>query len=328
VRILVTGGAGFIGSHLVRGVLTGAYPELAGADVTVLDKLTYSGDLANLDPVAADPRLRFVHGDVCDEALVDRVLPGHDAVVHLAAETSVDRSISGGGVFVRTNVLGTQVLLDAAVRAGVGRFVQVSTDEVYGSIERGSWDESCPLAPSSPYSASKAAADLLALAYLRTHGLPVLVTRCSNNYGPRQYPDKIIPLFLLNLFAGRTVPLYGDGGHVRDWLHVDDHCRALALVLAGGRPGEIYHVGGGTELTNRQLAERLVALCGLGPDRIRQVTDRKGHDRRYSVDDSKIRRDLGYAPRVPFDAGLAETARWYRDQRAGFGPTRLSSTGM
>jgi dTDP-glucose 4,6-dehydratase len=214
-------------------------------------------------------------------------------------------------------VLGTQVLLDAAVRTGVGRFLQVSTDEVYGSIERGSWDESCAVAPSSPYSASKAAADLLAVAHLRTHGLPVLTTRFANNYGPRQYPDKIIPLFLLNLFEGRTVPLYGDGGHVRDWLHVDDHCRALALVLAGGRPGEIYHVGGGTELTNRELAERLVALCGAGPDRIRHVTDRKGHDRRYSVDDSKIRRDLGYAP------ASRSTRAWRRPS----GGTGISAPG-
>ncbi|HEU5108368.1 MAG TPA: dTDP-glucose 4,6-dehydratase [Micromonosporaceae bacterium] len=325
MRILVTGGAGFIGSQFVRGVLTGEYPGLDAARVTVLDKLTYSGDPANLDPVADDPRLTFVRGDVCDERAVDAALAGHDAVVHLAAETSVDRSISGGGVFVRTNVLGTQVLLDAAARHGVARFIQVSTDEVYGSIERGSWDETCPPAPNSPYSASKAGADLLALAHHRTHGVPVVVTRCANNYGPRQYPEKIIPLFLLNLFEGSTVPLYGDGGQVRDWLHVEDHCRALALVLAGGRPGEIYNVGGGTELTNRELAERLVALCGAGPDRIRQVTDRKGHDRRYSVDDSKIRRELGYAPLVPFDEGLASTARWYRERWSA--RARVSPTG-
>ncbi|GAB2687590.1 dTDP-glucose 4,6-dehydratase [Kitasatospora kifunensis] len=315
MRIVVTGGAGFIGSHFVRQVIGGAYPGLAGAEVTVLDKFTYAGLRANLAAVADSARLTVVAGDVCDPHLVRRVLTGADLVVHLAAESHVDRSIEGAAEFVRTNVLGTQTLLEAAARAEVARFVQVSTDEVYGSIEQGSWDEAQPVRPSSPYSASKAAGDLLALAYHRTHGLPVCVTRCSNNYGPNQYPEKLIPLFVGNLLEGRTVPLYGDGGQVRDWLHVADHCRALALVAEQGRPGEVYNIGGGTELTNRQLAGRLLELCGADESLIEPVADRKGHDRRYSVDSTKISEQLGYAPRVPFEQGLARTVRWYAEHR-------------
>ncbi|WP_033345586.1 dTDP-glucose 4,6-dehydratase [Catenuloplanes japonicus] len=322
MRILVTGGAGFIGSHFVREALGDAYPELAGATVTVLDALTYSGNRANLDPVSDSARLRFVHGDICDAAVVDTLMAGTDAVVHFAAETHVDRSIDGGAAFVRTNVLGTQILLDAAVRHGVGRFVHVSTDEVYGSIETGSWREDFPLAPNSPYSAAKAGSDLLALAYHRTHGLPVLVTRCSNNYGPYQFPEKVIPLFVTNLLDGRTVPLYGDGGNVRDWLHVDDHCRGIALVLAGGRAGEVYNIGGGTELTNKELTGLLLEACGKGWDSVEYVEDRKGHDRRYSVDITKISSELGYTPRQTFSAGLAGTVTWYRDNRAWWEPLR------
>ncbi|MFI5842872.1 dTDP-glucose 4,6-dehydratase [Catenuloplanes sp. NPDC051500] len=322
MRILVTGGAGFIGSHFVREALTDAYPELAGATVTVLDALTYSGNRANLDPVSGSDRLRFVHGDICDAGVVDALMAETDAVVHFAAETHVDRSIDGGAAFVRTNVLGTQILLDAAVRHGVGRFVHVSTDEVYGSIETGSWREDFPLAPNSPYSAAKAGSDLLALAYHRTHGLPVLVTRCSNNYGPYQFPEKVIPLFVTNLLDGRSVPLYGDGGNVRDWLHVDDHCRGIALVLAGGRVGEVYNIGGGTELTNKELTGLLLEACGKGWDSVEHVEDRKGHDRRYSVDITKISSELGYAPRRSFTSGLAETVAWYRDNRAWWEPLR------
>jgi dTDP-glucose 4,6-dehydratase len=322
MRILVTGGAGFIGSHFVREALTDAYPQLAGARITVLDALTYSGNRANLDPVSGSDRLRFVHGDICDAGVVDALMGETDAVVHFAAETHVDRSIDGGAAFVRTNVLGTQTLLDAATRHGVGRFVHVSTDEVYGSIETGSWREDFPLAPNSPYSAAKAGSDLLALAYHRTHGLPVLVTRCSNNYGPYQFPEKVIPLFVTNLLDGRTVPLYGDGGNVRDWLHVDDHCRGIALVLAGGRAGEIYNIGGGTELTNRELTGLLLEACGKGWDSVEYVEDRKGHDRRYSVDITKIGTELGYAPGKSFAAGLAETVAWYRDNRAWWEPLR------
>jgi dTDP-glucose 4,6-dehydratase len=322
VRILVTGGAGFIGSHFVRTLLGEGYPGLSATGVTVLDKLTYSGNRANLAPVADDSRLRFVEGDICDVALVDDVLAGHDAVVHFAAESHVDRSILGAAPFVTTNVLGTQTLLDACLRHRVDRFLHVSTDEVYGSIEEGSWTEDWPLAPRSPYSASKAGSDLLALAYARTHGLDVLVTRCSNNYGPYQFPEKVIPLFVTNLLDGRRVPLYGDGGNIRDWLHVADHCTGIALVLAKGRTGEVYHIGGGTELTNRELTGRLLAACGAGWEMVELVEDRKGHDRRYSLSIAKISAELGYAPSVDLDDGLAETVAWYRDNRAWWEPLK------
>jgi dTDP-glucose 4,6-dehydratase len=322
VRVLVTGGAGFIGSEYVRELLRGTLPAAAPTAVTVLDKLTYSGNLANLDPVREDPRLRFVQGDICDPALVDEVVPGHDVIVHFAAESHVDRSIEGAAPFVTTNVLGTQTLLDAALKHGTGRFVHVGTDEVYGSIAHGSWTEDWPLAPNSPYSASKAGSDLLALAYFRTHGLDVVVTRCSNNYGYYQFPEKVIPLFVTNLLDGGTVPLYGDGGNVRDWLHVRDHCRGIALVQDKGRPGEVYHIGGGTELTNRELTERLVEACGATWESVRPVADRKGHDRRYSLDITKISQELGYAPTVDLERGLAETVSWYRDNRAWWEPLK------
>lgn len=322
MKVLVTGGAGFIGSHYVRQVLAGAYPGTAGAAVTVLDKLTYSGNLANLDPVAGSDRLRVVVGDICDAALVDEVMAGQDLVVHFAAESHVDRSIAGAAPFVMTNVVGTQVLLDAALRHQVGRFVHVSTDEVYGSIETGAWTEAQPVAPRSPYSAAKAGSDLLALAYHRTHGMPVVVTRCSNNYGPYQFPEKVIPLFVTNLLDGRPVPLYGDGGNVRDWLHVDDHCAGIALVADRGRIGEVYHIGGGTELTNKELTALLLEACGAGWEMVEHVTDRKGHDRRYALDITKSATELGYAPRVGFAAGLAATVRWYRDHRSWWEPLR------
>ncbi|MFG1701539.1 dTDP-glucose 4,6-dehydratase [Nonomuraea sp. NPDC049309] len=308
MRILVTGGAGFIGSCYVRTLA-----ERGEHTLTVLDKLTYAGNLANLAP--AEGRYTFVHGDICDARLVGKLMAEHDQVVHFAAESHVDRSISDAGDFVRTNVTGTYTLLAAAAEHGLQTFVHVSTDEVYGSIAEGSWTEEEPLAPSSPYSASKASADLLALAYHRTHGLDVRVTRCSNNYGPYQYPEKIIPLFVTRLLDGGTVPLYGDGMNARDWLHVSDHVAGIELVRQGGRPGEVYNIGGGTELTNRELTERLLAACGAGWDRVEYVEDRKGHDRRYSVDDGKIRRELGYRPAVDFEKGLAETVAWYRDNR-------------
>ncbi|MER5492834.1 dTDP-glucose 4,6-dehydratase [Streptomyces sp. NPDC002454] len=316
MRLLVTGGAGFIGSEFVRGLLRSE----PGTRVTVLDALTYSGVAENLAPVADHPGYRFVLGDVCDPDAVDRAMAGQDAVVHFAAESHVDRSIAGAGPFVRTNVLGTQVLLDAALRHGVGRFVQVSTDEVYGSIAEGSWTEEQPLAPNSPYAASKAAADLLALAHHRTHGLDVVVTRCTNNYGPHQFPEKLIPLFVTRLMDGGTVPLYGDGRQVRDWLHVSDHCRGIRLALHGGEPGEVYHIGGGTELSNRELTGLLLDAVGADPDRVVPVPDRKGHDLRYSLDDGKIRERLGYAPRVPFAEGLAATVDWYRANRRWWEP--------
>ncbi|UQU68568.1 dTDP-glucose 4,6-dehydratase [Couchioplanes caeruleus] len=313
MNLLITGGAGFIGSSFARAVLRDELPGLEGARVTVLDKLTYAGNFANLGPVAESKRLDFVPGDICDAALVDSVLSKHDHVVHFAAESHVDRSIQEASEFATTNVVGTQVLLAAALRHGVERFVHVSTDEVYGSVESGSWTESAPPAPNSPYAATKAGADLLALAYHRTHGLPVTVTRCANNYGPYQHPEKLIPRFVTNLLEGRPVPLYGDGTQVRDWIHVTDHCRGTALVLLQGRPGEIYHIGGNEELTNRDLTALLLEACGAGWDQVHHVEDRKGHDRRYALDDTKIRDELGYRPQVDFRAGLAETVQWYRD---------------
>ncbi len=320
MRILVTGGAGFIGSCYVRTALTGGYPGLASASVTVLDALTYSGNRANL-PVTHS-RLNVVTGDIRDADLVRDLMPGHDVVVHFAAESHVDRSIAGAVPFASTNVVGTQVLLDAARAAGVGRFVHVSTDEVYGSIEYGSWTEEWPLAPNSPYAASKAGSDLLVLAAHRTHGMDVVVTRCSNNYGPYQFPEKVVPLFVTNLLDGHPVPLYGDGGNVRDWLHVEDHCRGIQLVVDKGRPGEVYHIGGGTELTNRELTERLLAACGAGGDMVRPVPDRKGHDRRYSLAITKICEELGYVPRIGLDDGLAATVAWYRENRPWWEPLK------
>ena len=322
---MVTGGAGFIGSTYVRSVVGGRYPAVADADVVVLDLLTYAGTLTNLAPVLDDPRLRFVRGDVRDAELVASLMTGVDAVVHFAAESHVDRSIGGAAEFVATNVLGTQVLLAAALDAGVGRFVHVSTDEVYGSIPTGSWPETHPLEPNSPYSASKAGSDLLARAFHRTHGLPVCVTRCSNNYGPHQFPEKVIPLFVTNLLDGLTVPLYGDGLNVRDWLHVDDHCRGVQLVLEGGRPGEVYNIGGGIELTNRELTHRLLTAVGADASMIEPVADRLGHDRRYSVDWTKIADELGYAPQVGFDEGLAATVEWYRSRRDWWEPLKAGA---
>jgi dTDP-glucose 4,6-dehydratase len=322
VRILVTGGAGFIGSHYVRTLLGDGFGNDQVNGVTVLDKLTYSGNRANLEPVAEDPRLRLVVGDICDTGLVDELTPGHDAVVHFAAESHVDRSIHGAAPFVMTNVVGTQALLDAALRHGVGRFLHVSTDEVYGSIATGSWTEDWPLAPNSPYAATKAGSDLLALAYHRTHRLDVVVTRCSNNYGPYQFPEKVIPLFVTNLLDGRPVPLYGDGGNVRDWLHVADHCAGIHAALTKGRAGELYHIGGGTELTNKELTARLLDACGAGPEMVEAVADRKGHDRRYSLDITKASRELGYVPTVEFDRGLAETVAWYRVRRDWWEPLK------
>ncbi|MGI8867713.1 MAG: dTDP-glucose 4,6-dehydratase [Mycobacteriales bacterium] len=322
MRLLVTGGAGFIGSHYVRTALSGGYIGLSDAEIIVLDKLTYAGNWANLAPVADSSRLTFVEGDICEPGLVDDLIADVEQVVHFAAESHVDRSISGASAFVTTNVLGTQTLLDAALRHGIDRFVHVSTDEVYGSIATGSWPEESPLEPNSPYSASKASSDLIARAYYRTHDVPVMITRCSNNYGPYQFPEKVIPLFVTNLLDGKKVPLYGDGGNVRDWLHVDDHCRGIELVRGDGKPGEIYNIGGGTELTNRELTTLLLQAFGAGEDRIDRVPDRLGHDRRYSVDVTKIASELGYQPRVDFTRGLAETVEWYAAHRDWWEPLK------
>ena len=323
MRVLVTGGAGFIGSHYVRTMVNGGYPAFADAHVTVYDKLTYAGNLANLEPVASSPRYRFVQGDILDADTLDDVLPGHDAVINFAAESHVDRAIHGAADFVMTNAVGVQTLLDACLRAGIPRVVQVSTDEVYGSIESGSFRETDPLLPNSPYSAAKAGGDLIARSYFVTHKVNVSITRCTNNYGPYQYPEKVIPLFVTNLLDGLAVPLYGDGLNIRDWLHVDDHCRAIQMVLEDGRAGEIYNIGGGVELTNRDLTQRLLDACGRDwSTHVTYVDDRKGHDRRYSLSDEKLRTELGYEPRVPFETGLAETVQWYRDNESWWRPLK------
>jgi dTDP-glucose 4,6-dehydratase len=323
VKLLVTGGAGFIGSRYVRGLAAGEYPGCETAQVTVLDKFTYAGNPDNLPACAS--RITVVRGDICDAGLLADVLPGHDAVVHFAAESHVDRSVEDGAAFAMTNVVGTQQLMEACVKASVGRVVHVSTDEVYGSIAEGSWTEDWPLAPNSPYAASKAGSDLIARAYARTHGLDVSITRCSNNYGPYQYPEKVIPLFITNLLEGETVPLYGEGANVREWLHIDDHCRAIHAVLTGGRAGEIYNIGGGTELTNAELTYRLLDLCGADHSQVRKVADRKGHDLRYALCDDKIRTELGYTPQVDFGDGLAEVVTWYRDNPWWWKPLRSST---
>ena len=309
MKIFVTGAAGFIGSNYVHHVLATSDDE-----VTVFDALTYAGNLDNLRDVADDPRYRFVQGDICDRDAVSAAMAGHDAVVHFAAESHVDRSITGPDAFVATNCDGTNVVCDVARQIEVDRFVHISTDEVYGSIDVGSFRETDRLGPRSPYSASKAGSDLIAMAYHETYGLPVIVTRSSNNFGPYQFPEKVIPLFVTNLLEGRNVPLYGDGGNVRDWCHVADNCAGVDLVLRTGTVGEIYNIGAGNEITNLDLTHRLLSLLDCGEDRIDQVEDRLGHDRRYSIDCSKVRA-LGWSPTRQLDDALADTVAWYRDNR-------------
>jgi dTDP-glucose 4,6-dehydratase len=326
MRVLVTGGAGFIGSHYVRTMLSGGYPGFEDAAVTVFDKLTYAGNLANLAPVADSPNYRFVQGDICSAADLDAALPGHDVVVNFAAESHVDRSLTGAAGFVLTNVLGAQQVFDAALRHRVRRVLHVSTDEVYGSIEHGSWTEEHLLEPNSPYSAAKASSDLIARAYARTYGLDISITRCSNNYGPYHFPEKVIPLFVTNLLDGLSVPLYGEGANVRDWLFVDDHCRGIQLVLEQGASGEFYNIGGGRELSNRELTAKLLEATGRDWSSVDHIVDPRGggHDLRYSVDYSKTAA-LGYAPRMPFEDGLALTVQWYRDNRAWGEPLKAAA---
>jgi dTDP-glucose 4,6-dehydratase len=312
MRILVTGGAGFIGANFVQHVLA----EHADDEVVTFDLLTYAGNLANLDPLMGDRRHRFVRGDVADAAAVAQALDGIEAVVHFAAESHVDRSITDASDFLRTNVTGTQVLLDAARAAGARRFVQVSTDEVYGSLgPTGAFTEESALRPNSPYAASKAGADLLVRAAHRTHGLDAVITRCSNNYGPYQFPEKLIPLFVTNALADEALPLYGDGCQVRDWIHVADHCRALDLVLRRGRSGEVYNIGGGNERRNVDVAHGILKTLGKPESLLRSVADRPGHDRRYAIDATKIRTELGWEPRETFDAGIVATIAWYQANR-------------
>jgi dTDP-glucose 4,6-dehydratase len=309
-RLIVTGGCGFIGSNFIRDQLA-RYPEQA---IVNIDKLTYAGNLENLADVERDPRYRFERGDICDGSFVNSVIGSGavDAVVNFAAESHVDRSILDSGPFIQTNVIGTQVLLDACRKAKVRRYVQVSTDEVYGSLgPAGYFTEETPLAANSPYAASKAAADLLVRSYAHTFGLPALITRCSNNYGPYQFPEKLLPLFITNLLHDEPVPVYGDGLNVRDWIHVRDHCTALERVWRAGEPGEVYNIGGRCERTNLELTHQLLEIMGKPRTLIRYVKDRPGHDRRYAIDCSKIERTLGWRPVVSFELGLRDTVHWY-----------------
>lgn len=320
MKVLVTGGAGFIGSHYVESALNNQLSDSPISKLTVLDALTYAGRRENLISVEKDPRYTFVHGDIRDAEVVSDLVADHDIVINFAAESHVDNSIKDSSVFLDTNILGTQSILEAIKASPETTLVQISTDEVYGTIDEGSWDEECPLLPNSPYSASKASADLLVRAYHQTFGLDVRVTRCSNNYGPRQFPEKVIPLFLTNLMRGKKVPLYGDGGNVRDWLHVSDHCRGIHAVATKGLAGEIYNIGGGTELSNLGLTKKILAAVNVDESMIQPVEDRLGHDRRYSVDWSKINKELDYEPQVPFEDGLAATLDWYQSNEDWWQP--------
>lgn len=315
-KIMVTGGCGFIGCNFVRLLLR----EYDGVEVVNLDALTYAGSPENLRDIESDPRYSprytFVEGDVRDPAAVHMAMDGADAVVHFAAESHVDRSIDGPAVFVETNVVGTQVMLDAAMKVRPQVYVQISTDEVYGSLgPEGLFSETSPLAPNSPYSASKAGADLLALAYQHTFGLPVVVTRCSNNYGPYQFPEKLIPLFINNALRDVPVPLYGDGLNVRDWIHVEDHCRAVEMVMRGGAPGEVYNIGASSERRNIDITKTILNTLGKPESLIKYVQDRLGHDRRYAIDSSKVQDELGWSPRYEFEQGIADTIKWYMDNQ-------------
>ena len=316
MKLFITGGAGFIGSNYVRHVLASSDDE-----VTVFDALTYAGNLSSLADVADDARYSFVQGDICDREAVSAAMTGHDMVVHFAAESHVDRSIVDPDTFVRTNCLGTNVMCDVARHVGVERFLHISTDEVYGSIEDGSSIETDRLGPRSPYSSSKAGSDLIALSYQETYDLPVIVTRSSNNFGPFQFPEKVIPLFVTNLLDGKKVPLYGDGLNIRDWIHVLDNCAGVDTVLRKGTIGEIYNIGGGNETTNRELTSMVLANMGVGEEMVEYVEDRLGHDRRYSIDCSKANA-LGWKPSRDLDVAVAETVEWYRANRAWWEPLK------
>ncbi len=321
MKLLVSGAAGFIGSNFVRMIAKCQLQGITG--IKVLDKLTYAGVKANLEPTDDLLGYEFIQGDICDHRIVSQLLKEVDAVVNFAAESHVDRSIVGAADFVQTNVVGVQVLLDEIKASGRKiRFLQVSTDEVYGSIESGSWTEDWPLQPNSPYSASKASGELLARSYNKTHGMDVVITRCSNNYGTHHFPEKLIPLFITNLIEGKKVPVYGTGENVRDWLHVDDHCRGIHSVLMNGRSGEVYNIGGGRELTNNEITRLILETMGEDESSIEYVEDRKGHDLRYSVDWTKINQELGYEPQVKFEDGLRETIQWYRDNEAWWKPLK------
>ncbi len=323
MKILVTGGAGFIGSNFVRNLLAGDLGDVSDLQkLTVLDSLDYSGNMSNLLSVSSDSRFQFFHGDIQDAKILASVVPGHEIVIHFAAKSHVDRSIDDPHPFFATNVLGTQTLLQASLEGQVKTFIHVSTDEVYGTITEGSWTESSPLLPNSPYAASKGASDLVARSYWRTYGLDIRITRCTNNYGPNQYPEKFIPLLLTNLIEGKKIPIYGDGLNVRDWLHVEDHCRGIWMVATKGRPGEIYNIGGGAELANVDLAKKILTLMGSDASQIEYTPDRKGHDLRYSLDYSKVREEIGYLPLISFESGLQSTVDWYKKNKEWWSPLK------
>jgi dTDP-glucose 4,6-dehydratase len=313
MRLLVTGGAGFIGSNFVRRLLTDSTSSVT--KIIVLDKLTYAGTFENLEAFQDDMRFQFIHGDINNQTLVENLFGKVDAVVHFAAESHVDRSILEAAPFIETNVLGTASLLETLRKFPKVKFLHVSTDEVYGSINEGSWNEEFPISPNSPYAASKASSDLLALAYQRTYGLDILVSRCCNNYGPNQFPEKLIPLFITNLIQGRKVPVYGDGKNIREWIHVDDHCDALNLILSKGESGQIYNVGSSFELSNLEITNLILEAFNRGEESIEYVSDRPGHDYRYSLDYSKAKSKLGYSPKIDFVNGLRKTVDWYLENQ-------------
>jgi dTDP-glucose 4,6-dehydratase len=321
LRLLITGGAGFIGSNFLRMI---AKSEIQGfSQVTVIDKLTYAGVIENLNLSSEILNYKFIKGDICNEVVVRELINECDAVINFAAETHVDRSILGSVDFINTNIVGVQVLLDAVKNANKAiRFLQISTDEVYGSIQVGAWDEECSLKPNSPYSASKASGDLLVRAYGRTHDLDVVITRCSNNYGTHQFPEKLIPLFITNILEEKKVPVYGDGQNIRDWVHVDDHCYGIYAALMNGKSGEVYNIGGNNELTNLEITELILAEMKRDKTSIEFVEDRKGHDFRYSVNWTKISSELGYKPRIKFEDGLRDTVRWYKDNPTWWKPLK------
>lgn len=319
MRVLVTGGAGFIGSHFVKMATGGDFKEITS--IRVLDIFTYSGLRSNLEPIAQSEKFELMVGDITNPKDVESACFGVDAVINFAAESHVDRSISDASAFIQTNIEGVRILLEECKKLKI-RFLQVSTDEVYGSISSGSWSEDSPLEPNSPYSASKASGDLIVRSFHKTFGVDTVITRCSNNYGPNQFPEKIIPLFITNLIDGLTVPVYGDGRNIRDWLHVSDHCRGLALALVNGKPGEAYNIGGGEEMSNLELTSIILKEFGLGEEKIKYINDRRGHDFRYSVDWSKAQMELGYHPEVDFRKGIVDTVDWYKNNQTWWKPLR------
>ena len=316
MRFLLTGAAGFIGSNFVRHLYSNS--KLAVSKIVVIDKLTYAGSLTNLTPFLNKNNFMFVMGDICDANLIGDLVSDCDVIVHFAAESHVDRSIGSSKEFIRTNVLGTEILLNELKNNPKVKFLHVSTDEVYGSIESGNWDESCSLKPNSPYAASKASSDLLALAYCHTYSLDIMISRCCNNYGPNQFPEKIIPLFITNLLSGKKLPIYGDGSNIREWIHVDDHCKALEMILNNGAPGEVYNIGTGIEISNLNLAKKIMKFFSFDEKYLNFVDDRLGHDKRYSLNFTKARNYLGYEPTISFEEGLKETVKWYSENYRQF----------